>query len=452
MRLRTWLLATSLLVLAGRPAVSLADGAVNVHTVQPGESMRSIAAANGISSETILAANTMSDPDLLQVGQQLLIPSVDGVLHTVAADETLSEIADAYSVDTSDLAAANGLQGSADQITVGMVLVVPGASLASHAVAAAAPAQSQATATATATPTASDATATSAAPAATPTASDATPTTYTVQDGDTLRSIADNFNLDILSLIAMNGIDDPDLIRPGATLRVSAPPKEYVVQPGDTLGDIAARYSVPSNALLRVNGLDDPDLIVAGMTLVMPTGAALAPPSSSQSHTSASSSGAQSGSASGTTSSGGSAASRTTSTSSRGSSSSSAGSASRSGSGATASSSASASAPAPAAAPASGGRVITALVTGYAPGAGASSSHTASGATTHWGTVAADTRLYPFGTRLRIAGLGDTVFVVEDTGSAVRGNIFDVWYPDVASARSSGPATRQVTILGPGDS
>jgi 3D (Asp-Asp-Asp) domain-containing protein len=106
---------------------------------------------------------------------------------------------------------------------------------------------------------------------------------------------------------------------------------------------------------------------------------------------------------------------------------------------------------APAPAPASGTRVISALVTGYAPGAGASSSRTASGSTTHWGTVAADTRLYPFGTRLRIAGLGDTVFVVEDTGGAVRGNVFDVWYPDAGSARGIGPGTRQVTILGPGD-
>jgi 3D (Asp-Asp-Asp) domain-containing protein len=87
------------------------------------------------------------------------------------------------------------------------------------------------------------------------------------------------------------------------------------------------------------------------------------------------------------------------------------------------------------------------MVTGYALGAGAVSTHTASGTTVHWGTVAADTRLYPFGTRMRIEGLGDTVFVVEDTGSAVRGNVFDVWCPDTATARQLGARTRQVTIL-----
>jgi LysM repeat protein len=416
MRLLTWLTAASMLVVAAWPETGLADGAVNVHTVRPGESVRSIADANGISSETILAANTMSDPDLLQVGQQLLIPSVDGVLHTVAQDETLSEIADSFGVDTSDLAAANGLTGSADQITVGTVLVVPGAKLASRAVAGSASVQTQVAATPT--------------PPAAPQAS-TPPTTYTVQDGDTLRSIADAFNLDILSLISMNGIDDPDLIRPGSTLRVSAPPKEYVVQAGDTLGDIAYRYSVPSQALLKANGLADPDLIVAGMTLVMPTGAALAPATAAAPA----------------------AAPAAPAAASRSSAQAPAQSAPPRASAPAAApqSRPAAVAPAQASAPASGNRVITALVTGYAPGAGASSSRTASGSTTHWGTVAADTRLYPFGTRLRIQGLGDTVFVVEDTGGAVRGNVFDVWYPDAASARGIGPGTRQVTILGPGD-
>src|SRR3954451_12098351 len=51
-------------------------------------------------------------------------------------------------------------------------------------------------------------------------------------------------------------------------------------------------------------------------------------------------------------------------------------------------------------------RVIQATVTGYANGAdgGAVSSLTASGLRTHWGTVAADWRLYPPGTRLQIEG------------------------------------------------
>ena len=185
-----------------------------------------------------------------------------------------------------------------------------------------------------------------------------------MKDGDTLRSIADAFNLDIVSLISLNGIGDPDLIRPGSRLRVSGVPSTS-----------SSAASAPQSAPTR-----------ASAPAAAPTPTPRPAP-----------------------------------------------------------------APAAASAPASGGRVVTAMVTYYWPGAGASSSRTASGTTTHWGTVAADTRLFPFGTRLRIQGMGDTVFTVEDTGSAVRGNVFDVWYPDAASARGMGPGNRQVTILGPGD-
>jgi LysM repeat protein len=433
-----------MLLLTSWPTASLADGAVNTHTVQPGESVRSIAQANGISSETVLAANTMTEPDLLQVGQQLLIPAVDGVLHTVAADETLSEIADAYGVSTDSLASANGLQGSADQISVGMVLVVPGASLASSAVAAAAPSATPTPATrdqASATPTSAPDQASRSG------SSSSSPVMYTVQDGDTLRSIADAFNLDILSLVAMNGLDNPDVIRPGSTLRVSAPPKEYVVQAGDTLGDIADRYSLSSAALLRANGLADADLIVTGMTLVLPASAA-APQASTSASAASASVAAASAPAPASAAQPAAAPQRASApASSRSTASAPAAPAAQSKPAAPAPAAA-----APAPASQSGTRVISALITGYAPGAGASSSHTASGTATHWGTVAADTRLYPFGTRLRIQGMGDTVFTVEDTGSAVRGNVFDVWFPDAASARGIGPGTRQVTILGPGDS
>lgn len=102
--------------------------------------------------------------------------------------------------------------------------------------------------------------------------------------------------------------------------------------------------------------------------------------------------------------------------------------------------------------PTSSGQVVSAVIVGYADGGdgGAVGSTTASGTRTHWGTVAADIRLYPFGTRLTIAGFEDTVFTVEDTGSAVRGNIFDVWFPDLATAERFGTQRRQVTILPPG--
>lgn len=90
-----------------------------------------------------------------------------------------------------------------------------------------------------------------------------------------------------------------------------------------------------------------------------------------------------------------------------------------------------------------------AVVTGYANGSdgGAVGSRTASGTVTRWGTVAADRSLFPFGTKLRIEGFEDTVFVVEDSGSGVRGLIFDIWFPDVPTAVRFGTQRRTVTVL-----
>ncbi len=102
--------------------------------------------------------------------------------------------------------------------------------------------------------------------------------------------------------------------------------------------------------------------------------------------------------------------------------------------------------------PPAGSRTISAVVTGYANGSdgGAVGSTTASGTRTHWGTVAADLRRYPFGTKLVIDGFPGVVFVVEDTGSGVQGDLFDVWFPDVPTAAQFGTQRRQVTVLPPG--
>jgi 3D (Asp-Asp-Asp) domain-containing protein len=97
--------------------------------------------------------------------------------------------------------------------------------------------------------------------------------------------------------------------------------------------------------------------------------------------------------------------------------------------------------------------VIQATVMGYANGAdgGAVGDMTASGVHTHWGTVAADWRLYPPGTRLQIEGFPDDVFTVEDTGGGVRGNIIDVWFPELAAAVAFGTRSLRVTVLANGE-
>src|SRR5205814_1087418 len=68
---------------------------------------------------------------------------------------------------------------------------------------------------------------------------------YEVQKGDTLRSLALLFGVDIQTLLNSNHIDDPDLVTVGTKLTVlPVSGVQYEVQGGDTLADIAAGYEV----------------------------------------------------------------------------------------------------------------------------------------------------------------------------------------------------------------
>ncbi|GAF76668.1 unnamed protein product, partial [marine sediment metagenome] len=67
------------------------------------------------------------DPDLLLVGEQLLIPSVNGIIYHVKLGDTLSDIASFYQIDVqSILAFVSNDIASPDTVIEGMVLVLPG--------------------------------------------------------------------------------------------------------------------------------------------------------------------------------------------------------------------------------------------------------------------------------------------------------------------------------------
>src|SRR4051812_42770013 len=50
------------------------------YQVQDGDTVKSIAAKFGLTSDTVMWANDLETPDLISVGQQLVIPPTDGVL------------------------------------------------------------------------------------------------------------------------------------------------------------------------------------------------------------------------------------------------------------------------------------------------------------------------------------------------------------------------------------
>lgn len=101
--------------------------------------------------------------------------------------------------------------------------------------------------------------------------------TYTIQPGDTLSAIAASYGTTVDNLVALNGIENPDLIYPGNELIINAGSTEedvsndvvYQVRPGDTLSEIAARYNTTVNRLAEVNDIDNPDLIYPNTILII---------------------------------------------------------------------------------------------------------------------------------------------------------------------------------------
>src|SRR5690349_24939585 len=77
----------------------------------------------------------------------------------------------------------------------------------------------------------------------------------------------------------------------------------------------------------------------------------------------------------------------------------------------------------------------------------------ASGKWSHPGTVAADRKVLPLNSRIRIygAGLLSGDYVVEDTGGRVKGNRIDVYMPSRAEAKKFGRRRVKVVILQYGD-
>lgn len=197
--------------------------------------------------------------------------------HTVAAGESLSEIAVQYGIPQADLMALNSI-ADPDAIYAGQILVLP------------APESAATPPAVEVDPIVAD-------------AEQAAATTHVVEAGDTLSTIARRYGLDTATLMELNGIVDPDTVVIGQKLRLTpalatgeaqtAAPEtsyhsgnpvaslnqSYTVQTGDTLEQIALRLGVDETALRQLNRVQGNADLVAGDTLLLPaTHQELAPP------------------------------------------------------------------------------------------------------------------------------------------------------------------------------
>lgn len=79
---------------------------------------------------------------------------------------------------------------------------------------------------------------------------------------------------------------------------------------------------------------------------------------------------------------------------------------------------------------------------------------TASGIQTRRGIVAADPRVLPLGSRIRVDGVGrrhSRTYDVEDTGRLVKGRTIDIFMADCDAAKAFGRQPARVRVLHVGD-
>lgn len=99
------------------PPTAVPPGQPTTHTVAPGDTLYSISQRYGVSMEEIMAANGLTDPNQLSVGQQLTIPAPGttppgggtGTVHTVKAGENLFRIGLQYGCTVDQLSAQNNI-------------------------------------------------------------------------------------------------------------------------------------------------------------------------------------------------------------------------------------------------------------------------------------------------------------------------------------------------------
>ena len=235
------------------------------YLVQPGDTLYSIARRSGMSLNSLLTLNGLSQSSVIYPGQSLTIsqsdsrvatkssytakPLASGVstsgTYTVQAGDTLYGIARRSGMSLNTLLSLNGLSQSS-VIRPGQTLKLSGASNATVA-----------------SPVSYKSTASSAS----------TSGTYTVKAGDTLYRIAYNHGISLTTLLSINGLSETSTILPGQQLVVSGSAKAttsttkattvsystgastHTVQAGDTLFRIAKNNGLTLSELRALNGL-----------------------------------------------------------------------------------------------------------------------------------------------------------------------------------------------------
>ena len=233
------------------------------YTVQPDDTVSTVAEKFGISSQALRELNLLARDDL-QVGQVLRVPNTPGVTsdglptatpepftYTVQEGDTLFSIALKFEVSPNDIVAAKTL-ADPNNVFVGQEFLIPGYQPS-------APSSGSAGAGSTADPGA--------------------PAIHVVQPGEVLSVIAEKYGISLDELVGANRIANPNLVSPGTELVIpgltaaaleAANQIIHIVAAGESLGSIATQYGVSVDAIIEANRITNPNVIRVGDRLIIP--------------------------------------------------------------------------------------------------------------------------------------------------------------------------------------
>ena len=239
------------------------------------------AAGAGATAATITPAPTLT-PTLTSTPTptETPTPTATPITYQIQPGDVLVNIALRYGTTVELLAEINNI-ANPDQIDVGQVLLIPTAIPPTPA----GNLRPTVTLFPTDRPTADPAGATAAPPWY---------TIYVVQIGDTLDEIAREQGTTVQAIVELNGISNPSQIFPGQEIKIPSPfptptltptitpqptftplptyfPVTYTVQEGDTLFTIAALHGVSVVELAQLNGIDNYEEPTVGLVLTIPS-------------------------------------------------------------------------------------------------------------------------------------------------------------------------------------
>lgn len=238
------------------------------YTVQPGDTVYSIATRFALRTADVLAWNGLSGRSVIHPGQTLVLhggaapaaapasaPAAATASHAVVSGDTVFGIARQYGTTVDAVLSANGLD-RASVIYPGQTLAISG-SPAPAPTAVAAPASAPAPAPAT-----------------------AVGTSHAVSAGDTLFGIARTYGTTTATLLALNGLGSDAIIYPGQSILVAAPapapaaaaPSAPTVPPAQLFAGLDAEQASSARLIIAVGrdlGVSDRAIAIALATAMV---------------------------------------------------------------------------------------------------------------------------------------------------------------------------------------